>query len=317
MNRLSILGRLYIALALWSAWLLPVEGNSVFLKTELQLLVQDSILPKNGLQLLVENSPKMQEDGGWLNEIVEGLFLNNTMIYTLFGTKPMSGSTRCIATEKEYIRSCQPFFMLVTDEVRNKLLNSLREGYENDHFLENYQKWLEYRKTHPSSRFLFRASINEHYLDLYMINVQEVVWTLQKYNSLFSKETGLAFDPLKVVWEYENPDSEFWKRVLSNGYLTGILYGFGEKNAYLFSLWCSTENKAAFDTRLGPRRITKDSSEEFTIADIDIPPFRSFGSPFVDDPVVAQFEEERLTIQNRLQGKNFVEEALKRLFENP
>lgn len=262
------------------------------------------------------------EDEVWMNEFVDDFFLNNTMIYSLFGTKPMSGVVICKASENECIKSWEPHLVSLNQIEKSEFLKKLHEYCGSDNFYKNYQKWLEWKKKRTSALFLFRTSVSKskHYLLVDMINTRETLWLLKKNYELFSKETGMEFDPLTVVFDFEN-DSAFWSKVFSNSYLMGILYGFGERNAYFFSLYIKNDplngvnrkQHPLFDSNASKTELKKNCSEN-AIESLGIPNFRSFNMALGEDPIITHFKMERESIQNFLKNKNVTKEVLHRVF---
>lgn len=257
------------------------------------------------------------EEKKWLDEFIEQVFLNNTMIYTLFGTKPMSDVTICIASENDCIKASSQYLAKLNKEEKEIFLKKLHEGCENDNFNAYFQKWCNLLKKHPSNKFLFRSSIsdNNHYLLIDMINIQEVVWILKDYYAVFSKETGIEYEPTSIVYEFDNINSVFWKTVFSNHYLLGLLYGFGDKNAYFFSNYMDkTKNYNFLDSSVNNNDFFG-RKEPISIKNLSIPTFRSFYFAAIEDPVISKYKIEQSTIQNYLMGKDFTLEVLKRIFD--
>src|SRR5690606_29620768 len=126
----------------------------------------------------------------------------------------------------------------------------------------------------------------------------------------------MEFDPMAVCFDFENLDSPFWKQVFANSYLQGILYGFGERNAYFFSLReeCS-QQEAQIKLQDYPhlfaaqaaRSPLQDEPDQKTLKDLMIPNFTCFTVPLERDSAVINFERERAMIIRELSDKDFVE----------
>jgi hypothetical protein len=81
------------------------------------------------------------------------------------------------------------------------------------------------------------------------INVELMIRTLINNYGFFRYVLGVDFDPLKVVFEIGDKNSQFWDKVLniSNGIkydlLLGNLLGFGLENSYLYSIGRPTSDR--------------------------------------------------------------------------
>ncbi len=262
------------------------------------------------------------EDRSWMVDFIEKFFLTDTMVYALFGSKPMAGGMICVASKEECIKSWESQLKTFSDKEKVEFLEALNEQTKKDIKLnENFQKWLQWKKNYPNPPFIFRTSLSEdkHYLLIDMINIREILWTLEKNHTVFSRETGMNFNPLEVTLDFGNQDSVFWKKVMNNQYLLGILYGFGERNSYFFSLYVKMGGKdhVADDYPLFKsyfhEKIPKKEDEKLSIENLDIPSFGSFCAPLMEDPVITHYKKERELIQKELKGKDFATEVLKKL----
>lgn len=262
-----------------------------------------------------------QKDKLWMKPFIEKFFLQEPVVYTLFGSKPMSSFTICTATEKEFVDSCQTLFKSYTEDRKKTALQKIQDYYQNYDSNVFFQKWLSWKKDYTHPLFLFRIdfSVNEKLLNVDLINVRETLWILQKNYSLFSRETGIIYNPFEVVFDFENDKSEFWKKVLHNHILLGVLYGFGERNSYFFSLMMKDPFNEKVEIPGHPLFVShqiprKNLDDEDVLNNIDIPPFRSFTLLGEVDPIVSQFEQELEFIKKKLKGKNYLEEVLKQMF---
>lgn len=260
------------------------------------------------------------DDRVWMSEFIEEVFLDGAMLYTLFGTKPMSGITICIATEEECIATCQHHLNTLSEVEKDKLLAEIHASCVNDTSYKNFQNWLDWKKNYKHPSFLFRATLSDckHYLLVDMLNVQEAVWILKKHYEIFYTEIGSNFDPITAALDFENPKSMFWEKVFSNHYLTGILYGFGERNAYFFSIFVRQLNenvsKDSCLTLNSHLNILQDPCEVITKENLNIPCYRSFYSQLSEDPVTTNFKKEKVLIEDMLKDKDLTVEILRRIF---
>lgn len=284
----------------------------------------------------VDNRPKSQntnhfcrhvsaEDKKWLEKFFTDFFLEGPAIYTLFGSKPMSGVLVITSCEKEWIEAATPFFQKENETRKKEIINKIKDHCRNYDLAQNWEKWIAWKKNCPPTSFLFaKQPLDEHGFIAHVIHAPEVIWTLQKHYALFSRELNMDFDPLQVTLEFEDPLSVFWEKVLSNHLLQGILHGFGEKNAYFFSLQfgkeIDQEKRFIYEVDQNKYRIfnsalsAKDNHEGGSVKEMQLPRFRTYNSSYEEDPVFAQYVKERKLIQARLKGKDFADEVLNKIF---
>jgi hypothetical protein len=193
------------------------------------------------------------------------------------------------------------------------LLNEVKIRYEEYDIYENWEKWASWKKKNIKSMFQFslRPTKDPHFFMAYIINTEEVIRTLQEYHDLFRKELKMEFDPKSAVLEFEDLSSIFWKKVLSNHYLCGILYGYGERNSYFFSYEMAHKNSFVKKSKPSPVNF-----HDVTMDNIKLPAFTSYSEAFEEDPITIKYKKERENIQAYLKDKNFLEEVLKKLSRN-
>ncbi len=127
----------------------------------------------------------------------------------------------------------------------------------------------------------------------------------------------MDFHPLQVVFEAEDPNSEFWKKVMSieNHLAKGLLFGFGRQNS-LFGSWAFSR------TNEGHRK----KAEAFInqtpfIASTDIVPRGKFffNIPFFraiqGDKTAKKYGKERVAIERRYRNQDMIEITLKQLLQ--
>ena len=264
-----------------------------------------------------------EDDKNWMEKFFTDFFLEGSAIYTLFGTKPMSQITIVRASEQEWIESAGPHLRNEGEKKKKEIVQKIKKHYQKYDLPQNWEKWITWKKKCSHSSFLFsQRSVpgNDKLFNVYIINVPEVAWTLQKHYSLFSRELKMEFDPIDAALEFDNSHSMFWDKVFANHLLQGILHGFGEKNAYFFSRQFANEknHEKTFDNCIFEASPSeKNEKEGETLKDMRLPFFRSYSFPYDQDPVMVHYEKERKRIQNRLKGKNLVKEILNRLCRCP
>ncbi len=157
---------------------------------------------------------------------------------------------------------------------------------------------------------------------LILANIQKTALVLAENYSIFKDAVGMDFHPLQVVFELQNPNSEFWKRIFNseNHIAKGLLCGFGLKNS-LFGDWyfrqfhvnASTElekevsqylKNVSLHVTTKPVKFGEGSPSNFTIP--------LFGAVEGDD-VVEKYKKEKKEIEKIYLGQDFVEVTLQRL----
>ena len=261
------------------------------------------------------------EDKKWMGKFFTDFFLKGGAIYTLFGSKPMSQITIDTASENEWLESAVTYLWKEEEGRKKEIIDQIKQQHQEYDLLQNWEKWMAWRKKYPHSHFLFAkrpVDENETLFDAYIVNAPEVAWTLQKHYSLFSRELKMDFDPFEATLEFEDPNSVFWERIFSNHLLQGVLHGYGERNAYFFSQRLALEAERGKDFHVcmfDSSSSGKNKRDGDTIETLQLPLFRSYEPVYGEDPVIAKYEKERRVIQQLLRKKDFVEEALSKLFK--
>jgi hypothetical protein len=189
---------------------------------------------------------------------------------------------------------------------QKKYLAKLEKHIDANKLPELWDKWIAWKEKHIGRRFLFamRPLGEENLFSVGILNVQEAIWIMKEHYPVFREFVGREFDPMEVALEFENPNSLFWKEIEKSHILQGILFGFGEKNAYFFDreregakLECISVGIVR-DRRGGKIRV------------IPLPTFRSYYSNGDLDPVLERYREERKEIQKKLKRQNLVDAFL-------
>lgn len=253
------------------------------------------------------------KDETWIKKFVEEFFLEDVTIYTLFGSKPMSAVTIMNMSEEDLIESSMPILEHETEEKKIEIINEIRRYYQDYDLAENYHRWIDWRKECKRSPYLFTSRPvpwDENIFNVYVIHIPEVIWTLQEHYSLFAKELKMEFDPFAVTLEFEDSSSLFWEKIFMSHFLQGILFGFGEKNAYFFSCRDQEKELLSFKNCLFGKS-TKIENQGNQTHRIELPSFRSYATE--KDPLIEKYEMQRNLIEEFLEGKDFTDEALKKI----
>lgn len=242
-----------------------------------------------------------------MDKFFRELFLKGSMMYTLCGEKPMSGSTISIPDEKEWLSAAKPYLDSLTYQEKKETVQEMVEYCRQYDLHKNWEKWLEWKKqlSHPKVLFRVRPTREPKQFNIEMIHVQLVSSLLQKNKRIFMAELGMDFDPRAVALEFEDPESVFWNKVFDNHFLLGILYGYGQENSQHFA----QEEESGPFSGIG----VEPDGEGGSIEAIPLPTYRSYRS---QDPLVKRYHKKRRKIQKDLKGKDLLDAILKRIFSS-
>jgi len=263
----------------------------------------------------LEFSEVSEEERVWIEKFFDDFFLNQLTMYPLFGSKPMSDIyVYCKSKEEWFSDYSKIVEKECPKEEQQKAIAEFKE-YLNQYDLPgNWEKWMNWKSKHLDQSFLFskRSTHSDYAFSLYILNVQEAAWILQKYYSTISREFEMEFDPLQVVMEFEDSNSLFWKKVFQSHYVMGILYGFGERNSYFFDRGMRLQDLNSFD--LFTHALFKSAIDQTSNAKkFPLPQFRSFSEDMLLDPVYQHYLREKEQISKIIKGKNKYDLILQRL----
>jgi hypothetical protein len=261
------------------------------------------------------------------------LIFENYGAFVLFGSKPL-----CVMnvsdTDPVVIQATrQKRLASMSDDERTQWECRLEKCKANGSlidvdFIRNpYDGWRaleKVRKTFRMKQYIIGVDDESERGDrrLVLANIQKTALVLAENYTIFKEAAGMDFHPLQVVFELQNPNSEFWKRIfrIKNHVAKGLLCGFGLKNS-LFGDWrfkqfhvnVSTElekevaqylKSVALHVSTKPVEFGKGSPSNFTIP--------LFGTVEGDD-VVEKYKKEKREIEKTYLGQDLVEVTLQRL----
>jgi hypothetical protein len=230
------------------------------------------------------------------------LFDNPGGVFVLFGSKPISEMFYC---DTDAIGNKGPF-------LRNPALG--------------WKAWEKARPKLPLKRYLFGLRTKEDCQEVYLVDIQKTALLLAENYEIFKACVGFDFHPLEIVFEFENPNSVFWKKVFApKSELTkGLLFGYGKKNALMWAWWQNdsyTGQVAEYlkhdllspsrgkiklrEGQLAREKIRLGSGPDH----FDIP----FFARIEEDEQSDQYEKEKKRIGEIYRGKDLVDLTLKRL----
>ncbi len=248
-----------------------------------------------------------------MNKFFRDVFLRESAIYTLWGTKPITRIIVRHISEEEVERE----YLQLTEEEKKEVV-LFPEAYD---LPENLEKWEKIQSHIPMQRYLFFKKPHprdQRFEQLFFVNIEETAQALQEHYEIFKKHLGRDFDPLEEACNLENNDSFYWD---SNALLHGILFGYGLRNSSCFywKWFADSEKNQKMDIFLDSLeyRFAEDLRKftHYTFKHFMLPAFASF-SPEGQDEVVEKYIQERKRIQQIYKGKDFVNLTLQKLMDS-
>ncbi len=244
------------------------------------------------------------EDKVWLSKFLTDVMLGKSGIYTLWGSKPMT-SIQILHYSQEEL---DQYYKSLPEEEKSQYVEI---DYEYD-LNENWEKWKQLKERFAGNRFLlFHYDFIEDgkIENVYLVDLFKVALVLQNNYEYFRKIVGFDFDPIKIVYEIQDPNSIFWKIALRHSGLVGLLYGYGLQNSLGFQ-WKYADSVPFlknFDYPFSDEEVLSDIS----LSNFHIPVFAVYD----DQKAVEQYKKEREEIRKIYKGKDFVGLTLKRMTE--
>ncbi len=257
------------------------------------------------------------------------LIFENYGAFVLFGSKPLCemnfSDTESTAAELPF----QTWYASLPDDRRRELEAKTKRKTQAEPELERnlYRGWLAWekvRKTFEMKHYILRVDPlrgQGHYAVI-LANIQQTALVLAENQEIFQNAAGMQFHPLQVVFELQNPESIFWKKIFSlpNHLAKGLLFGFGLRNS-IFGNWHFSYSNAKVSSELGEHiveylkgvpsavstnsvKFGKGSPSNFTIP--------LFGTIPGDD-MVDKYTKEKSKIEKIYRGQDLVEVTLQRL----
>ncbi len=250
-----------------------------------------------------------QEERAWMQEFFRDLLFKHPGAYTLFGTKPISTSCVYHLTEEDK-KELQEYYESLSKEERSKMR---KKRYDYD---ANYERWQKIKDRFPVRQYLFGSfpSIFDETTEIVLfVNIEETLRVLLNYYDDFRRVLGHDFDPLQVIFEVENKDSEFWQTVMQHHALQGILLGFGRDNSWFFYWELQTKEDKGhirnFLTSL-PLKYAEDADiEDYSPENFLLPAFGIYGL-HSNTQVIEQYKKEREQIKALYRGRDEVDVTL-------
>lgn len=274
--------------------------------------------------------PLTSEEVKDLEYFLNLLLFENHGAFVMFGSKPISDMT-LIDTEKGEAKWKQKLAAM-TEEEREQWDKTFKEMEKNGDiikpgFLRNpFKGWLAWEKINDrfdNKRFLILVKPQAEesaFYDLLFLDIAKTAVLLAEHYDYFKKIAGMDFDPFAIVYEIEDPQSQFWNRVfqMENHLAKGLLFGYGEKNALLFDCqFKHLEKDEAFSKQIMDIPIPVSFEKEVSLGQGNL---RNFTIPrfgVADREYIRKYQIEKKEIEDFYQGKDFLSTTLKILLDYP
>jgi len=249
-------------------------------------------------------SPKKMES---TEKFLRHALITHSGIYTLVGAKPISEFDCLVSMPSEE----------ELKQIYNRLSQRTRNTYTFEqvapHFIEEYESWKHWEQIkdqYLGNNFRFFKS-PWHQEVLFFANLSAVALILDKHYKEFKRAFGSDFEPVQMALEIDSPDSDFWKMCFKDHFLSGLLFGFGEENAKLFS-WKLAGKQIGSHRFLSCKEVPE--SDGPPLSSLTLPSFVVY-SPI--DERVLFFKKMREEIFKLYEGKDFKELTLQLLGDDP
>ncbi len=246
------------------------------------------------------------EESAWMEKFLKDVMLDESAIFTLCGSKPMTTIDIHYHSDEEV----WAWYNQMSDEEKKTAV--MVEDYD---LPENWDKWEKICSRFPMNRYLFFRRVNPEdpkFASLYFVDVAKVAQTLQENYTIFKRETGFEFDPHEVALAMEDWP-EFWDEVFGNSTLVGLLFGFGLKNSSNFTSKYRDHPEICEESFESFKSYFSDEPAygKVTVSEFPLPIFASFSNG--EDEVIEKYKKERKAIQREYQDKDFLKLTLQKL----
>ena len=271
-----------------------------------------------------------------LQQFFHSLLFHNYGAYVLLGSKPLCELSVREMNSPAADEAFKQFLEGLSEEEREKIKSArlkaqAKQDLDKEMDLESsrYRGFLVLQKLMDRFKlngFLLRVvpMLRPDAYDILFINIQKTAIILAENYEIFQQAAGMDFHPLQIVFEAENPNSLFWKKVMSleNHLAKGLLFGFGLKNSIFGHLKFSQEkgNLNIYHEKYR-KEIEPFLRQSSLSVSTDIVPKgnASFHIPlFVSvpgDKTADKYGKEKAIIERKYLNKDIIEVTLNQLFQ--
>ena len=250
------------------------------------------------------------EERVWLTKFFKDLLFEEEAAFTLFGDKPMVVSLLYYYTEEEF----RTFYEALPEAAKKK---TQMTHYD---YAENWSKWEKIKDRFPIYNYLFcKRPFSEDKKIYYgfFVNIVETALAIQENYEDFRRVVGYDFHPFNEVFTIKDENSIFWKAVLKNHALQGILFGFGKKNSYLFQWMVDKDDQDVNKEWIQNYLLAQisDQSPQYGTASIDnfsLPIFRYYASE-ENNSLLTKYHQQRKRIKLFYKKEDFLDATLSKL----
>lgn len=228
-----------------------------------------------------------------LEPLFNYIFFENYGAFVLFGSKPL-----CEIQLPPYLSIEDSKRML--EEIPEEIKKNGRLVEVKTNYYERWERWKKIQSRFSIVKYLFV----ERSQTIFLIDIGKTARVFKENYDFFKKITGKNFSPINAVFEIQDQNSDFWKKVFQNHIAMGLLYGFGKDNAELFD-----------------RNMSSESSDFSFSTDKEIEIFRANMTNFTipifiaprDHPLIQLYEKEKHEIEHLYKGKDLFDVTMAQL----
>jgi hypothetical protein len=247
-----------------------------------------------------------------LSHLFNHLLIQNHGAYVLFGSKPVA---ELFITPKISMEEERRTFALLSEEAKK----NISHDYDTEYDLRKcWETWNRLKNRFSSTRYLiadYPLEKDPRCHSILLVNIENTYKLLVENYDFFHKTSGDDFDPLSVIYEIEDSNSEFWGKVLKNQTCLGLLFGYGRVNAHLFPTWIK-RGKIDMPTQAFLEQLSFNFTVEkilppdkLKMKNLTLPLFRSLEG----SPEIKRYKKEQRKIKSLYHKGDFLEISLEEL----
>lgn len=229
-----------------------------------------------------------QEEKERIESFLNELLFEEGGAYTLLGDKPITS------------------LLIFSGNPSDVSIENLSESsFQNIQYVEYYtaDNWRLWKKhidklVLKKFRFIeFECPLDPSYTYVLFVNVEKTMEVIKNRWNVFKQRGQIPFESKQGFQDIDTLPLAVWKKVLTDHYLSGLLYGYGEEN---ISYFLKGDDEKVFSECF---------EGNISCEDFPIPIYASVKG----DQVSKEYIKQRAEIKKIFQGKDFVEVTLKKL----